>query len=136
VGAAANPGWLLWANGYLAQRITVPQSGTYLFRVTAHGSPALGGWPNLTAEFDGSAEDRNLVLDRVSLTPEFAARLISARADLQQHLPTLQWGAFPGRSYAAFQDRDQPLLPNPAPSLKRPSRLLVPKSLPEDETCA
>ena len=54
----ANPGgWLLWANGYVAQNISVTQAGTYLFNVFASGTPAQGGWPIMTLKIDGIAQD-------------------------------------------------------------------------------
>jgi hypothetical protein len=52
-GGASAGGWLLWANGYVAQNISVAQAGTYLFNVFASGTPALGGWPIMTLKIDG-----------------------------------------------------------------------------------
>jgi hypothetical protein len=56
-GGASAGGWLLWANGYVAQNISVAQAGTYLFNVFASGTPALGGWPIMTLKIDGLAQD-------------------------------------------------------------------------------
>ena len=57
IGGAGTGGWWLWANGYVAQDITVAQSGTYLFNVLAGGTPASGGWPHMTLKIDGYAMD-------------------------------------------------------------------------------
>jgi hypothetical protein len=56
-GGASSGGWLLWANGYVAQNINVTQAGSYLFNVFASGTPALGGWPIMTLKIDGVAQD-------------------------------------------------------------------------------
>jgi hypothetical protein len=56
-GGASSGGWLLWANGYVAQNISVAQAGTYLFNVSASGTPALGGWPQMSLKIDGRAQD-------------------------------------------------------------------------------
>ncbi len=57
VGGASPGGWLLWANGYVAQDITATQPGTYLFNILASGTPALGGWPHMILKIDGRAMD-------------------------------------------------------------------------------
>jgi hypothetical protein len=56
-GGASSGGWLLWANGYVAQNINVTQAGTYLFNVFASGTPVQGGWPVMTLKIDGTAQD-------------------------------------------------------------------------------
>ncbi len=56
-GSASGGGWLLWANGYVAQDITVAQAGTYLFNISASGTPVLGGWPQMSLRIDGRAQD-------------------------------------------------------------------------------
>lgn len=56
-GGASGSGWMLWANGYVAQDITVTQPGTYLFDVAARGTPALGEWPRMSLKIDGRAVD-------------------------------------------------------------------------------
>jgi hypothetical protein len=56
-GGASSGGWLLWANGYVAQNINVAQAGTYLFNVFASGTPVQGGWPIMTLKIDGTAQD-------------------------------------------------------------------------------
>jgi hypothetical protein len=56
-GGASPGGWLLWANGYVAQDITVTQPGSYLFNVAASGTPVLGGWPQMSLKIDGRAQD-------------------------------------------------------------------------------
>jgi len=43
-GAAVSGGWALYSNGYVAQDVTVPQSGTYLFSVKAR-APSRGRVP-------------------------------------------------------------------------------------------
>jgi len=88
-GSATAGGWNLFANGYVAQDITVPQSGSFLFGVLARGTPALGAWPRLSLRIDGvfrdavsvtsstwslfpyaPPEDRNLLLDLVRFGPD------------------------------------------------------------------
>jgi hypothetical protein len=56
-GGASTGGWLLWANGYVAQDIVASQPGTYLFNVLASGTPALGGWPQMSLKIDGRVQD-------------------------------------------------------------------------------
>jgi Glycosyl hydrolases family 2, TIM barrel domain/Ca-dependent carbohydrate-binding module xylan-binding/Glycosyl hydrolases family 2, sugar binding domain/Glycosyl hydrolases family 2 len=56
-GGASSGGWLLWANGYVAQNINVTQAGTYLFNILASGTPALGGWPQMSLKMDGVTQD-------------------------------------------------------------------------------
>ena len=56
-GGASSGGWLLWANGYVAQNINVTQAGTYLFNILASGTPALGGWPEMSLKIDGITQD-------------------------------------------------------------------------------
>ena len=56
-GGTSAGGWWLWQNGYVAQDITAAQAGTYLFNVRASGTPALGGWPQMSLKIDGRAVD-------------------------------------------------------------------------------
>jgi len=56
-GLAIAGGWLLNANGYVAQNITVSQAGSSLFGVLARGTPALGGYPRLSLRIDGVFQD-------------------------------------------------------------------------------
>jgi hypothetical protein len=56
-GGASSGGWLLWANGYVAQNINIAQAGTYLFNILASGTPALGGWPQMSLKIDGVTQD-------------------------------------------------------------------------------
>jgi hypothetical protein len=56
-GGASSGGWWLWANGYVAQNITVTQSGTYLFYISAKGTPVANGWPQMSLKIDGKAQD-------------------------------------------------------------------------------
>ena len=56
-GGPSPGGWLLWANGYVAQDINVAQAGTYLFNILASGTPALGGWPQMSLKIDGVTQD-------------------------------------------------------------------------------
>jgi hypothetical protein len=60
-GGAVSGGWLLWANGYAAQDITVAQAGSYLFNVLASGTPVLGGWPQMSLQIDGVTQDSVIV---------------------------------------------------------------------------
>ncbi len=56
-GSAGSGGWWLWWNGYVAQDINITQAGTYLFNISASGTPALGGWPQLSLQIDGVVQD-------------------------------------------------------------------------------
>lgn len=56
-GDAGSGGWWLWSDGYVAQDINVAQAGTYLFNILASGTPALGGWPQMSLKIDGVAQD-------------------------------------------------------------------------------
>ena len=56
-GGAGSGGWWLWSDGYVAQNINIAQAGTYLFNVSASGTPAQGGWPQMSLQIDGVAED-------------------------------------------------------------------------------
>ena len=60
-GSAGPGGWWLWSDGYVAQNINVAQAGTYLFSVQASGTPALGGWPQMSLQIDGVAQDSVIV---------------------------------------------------------------------------
>ena len=56
-GSAIAGGWVLSANGYVAEHITVAQAGPYLFGVTARGTPAYGVDPRLSLRIDGVFQD-------------------------------------------------------------------------------
>lgn len=56
-GGPSSGGWLLWANGYVAQDIQVARAGMYLFNILASGTPALGGWPQMSLKIDGVVQD-------------------------------------------------------------------------------
>ena len=56
-GGAVSGGWCLWSSGQVAQNITIPQQGTYLFNVRAYGSPAGGVWPLMSLRVDGRIQD-------------------------------------------------------------------------------
>ena len=60
-GSLGTGGWWLWSNGYVAQNINVVQAGTYLFNVQASGTSALGGWPQMSLQIDGVAQDSVIV---------------------------------------------------------------------------
>lgn len=60
-GSLGTNGWWLWSNGQVAQDIDVDQAGTYLFNVQASGTPALGGWPQMSLRIDGVAQDLVIV---------------------------------------------------------------------------
>jgi len=74
-GGASSGGWLLWSDGYVAQDINVAQAGTYLFNVLASGTPALGGWPQMSLKIDGVAQDSVTVPTNVSAYYTLAADL-------------------------------------------------------------
>ena len=46
-GSASSGGWWLYQNGYVAQNIVATEPGTYLFNISASGTPAFGGWPQM-----------------------------------------------------------------------------------------
>jgi hypothetical protein len=56
-GSASSGGWWLYANGYVAQDITVAQGGTYLFNILANGTSLGGVGPHMTLKIDGRALD-------------------------------------------------------------------------------
>jgi len=97
-GNASSGGWWLWANGYVAQTITASQPGTYLFNVLAKGTPAQGGWPQMTLKIDGRAQDSVTVP-----TGQLAAYTLSA--DLTAGLHQLAI-AFENDAYAPPEDRN------------------------------
>ena len=97
-GGASAGGWLLWANGYVAQNIYVPQAGTYLFNVLASGTPALGGWPLLTLKIDGIAQDSITV-------PSYQAAAYTLMADLTPGTHQLAL-SFDNDAYAPPEDRN------------------------------
>ena len=97
-GGASSGGWLLWANGYAAQDITVAQAGTYLFNVQASGTPALGGWPLMTLKIDGVAQDSVIV-------PTSQLAYYSLNADLTPGTHQLAI-SFDNDAYAPPEDRN------------------------------
>jgi hypothetical protein len=56
-GGPGPGGWWLYSNGYVAQNLDFGAGGTYLFNVKASGTPALGGWPQMSLMIDGVAQD-------------------------------------------------------------------------------
>jgi hypothetical protein len=60
-GSLGTGGWWLWSDGYVAQNINAAQAGTYLFSVQASGTPVLDGWPQMSLQIDGVAQDSVIV---------------------------------------------------------------------------
>jgi len=60
-GSATSGGWWLYGNGYVAQNIAITQAGTYLFHLSASGTPAFGGWPLMTLHIDNQVCDSTFV---------------------------------------------------------------------------
>ena len=56
-GSAVAGGWNLYANGYVAQNITVTTPGSYLFGVTARGTPLGGVFPHMVLRIDDTFAD-------------------------------------------------------------------------------
>lgn len=56
-GSASAGGWWLYDNGYVAVNIVIASPGTYLFNVSASGTPAFGGWPQMSLRIDGQVRD-------------------------------------------------------------------------------
>jgi hypothetical protein len=97
-GGASSGGWLLWANGYVAQDITVSQAGTYLFNVSASGTPVLGGWPQMSLKIDGRA------LDTVTVpTNQLTFYSLSANLTAGTHQLAV---SFDNDAYAPPEDRN------------------------------
>jgi hypothetical protein len=97
-GGANAGGWLLWANGYVAQTIYAAQAGTYLFNVSASGTPALGGWPQMTLKIDGRAQDTVTVS-----TGQLAFYSLSADLTAGNHEVAI---SFDNDAYAPPEDRN------------------------------
>ena len=89
VGGPGGGGWLLWANGYVAQDISVNQAGTYCFNVSASGTMALGGWPRLVLQIDGRTEDLVTVATN---DPPKVSQGQSVRLERLQAMPWVQNG--------------------------------------------
>ncbi len=97
-GGASAGGWLLWANGYVAQDITVTQPGSYLFNVLASGTPALGGWPQMSLKIDGRSQDTVTVP-----TNQLAFYTLSADLSAGTHQLAI---SFDNDAYAPPEDRN------------------------------
>ena len=97
-GGASSGGWMLWANGYVAQDITVAQAGTYLFNVSASGTPVLGGWPQMSLKIDGRAQDTVTVP-----TNQLAFYALSANLTAGTHQLAV---SFDNDAYAPPEDRN------------------------------
>jgi hypothetical protein len=134
-GGASSGGWLLWANGYVAQSINVTQAGTYLFNVFASGTPASGGWPIMTLKIDGVAQDSitvptNQVLAytlMADLTPgthqlaiSFDNDAYAPPEDRNLFLDQIQWGRDADNSPTALLTR-----PGAVAQVRRGSGLVI-----------
>jgi hypothetical protein len=81
-GGPGTGGWWLWSNGYVAQNISVAQPGTYLFNILASGTPALGGWPQMSLRIDGTPLDSISVPTNVSAWYTLSADLAAGTHQL------------------------------------------------------
>jgi hypothetical protein len=97
-GGASSGGWLLWANGYVAQNINVTQAGTYLFNVFASGTPVQGGWPIMTLKVNGAPQDSITVP-----TSQVAAYTLMADLTAGTHQLAI---SFDNDAYAPPEDRN------------------------------
>ena len=97
-GGAGSGGWWLWANGYVAQDITVTQDGVYLFSVAASGTPVQGGWPQMSLQIDGRVQDTVTV-------PSNQIAFYTLNADLAPGVHQLAI-AFDNDAYAPPEDRN------------------------------
>ena len=97
-GSADSGGWWLWSNGYVAQDIAIRQAGTYLFNVSASGTPVLGGWPQMSLKIDGRAQDTVTV-------PTNQLAFYSLSADLTAGTHQLAI-SFDNDAYAPPEDRN------------------------------
>ena len=123
-GSAASGGWWLWQNGYVAQNLNVIQGGSYLFNVQASGTPALGGWPQMSLLIDGVVQDSVIV-------PTNQLAYYSLNADLTPGIHQLAI-SFDNDAYAPPEDRNLFLTQilwgraadgNPATVLTRPGAI-------------
>ena len=97
-GGSAAGGWWLYSAGYVAQNISVSQAGLHLFNVKARGTPAAGGWPQMSLKIDGRAQDS------VSVTSTQIA-FYTVSADLTPGVHQLAL-SFDNDFYAAPEDRN------------------------------
>jgi hypothetical protein len=97
-GSASSGGWWLYANGYVAQDISVAPSGTYLFNVLAKGTPLGGVGPHMTLKIDGRA------LDAITVpTNTLAYYTLSADLTVGTHQLAIY---FDNDAYAPPEDRN------------------------------
>jgi hypothetical protein len=97
-GNASAGGWWLYANGYVAQNLTILQNGTYLFNILAKGTPALGGWPHITLKIDGKAVDAITLLTNTPAYYTLSAELTAGTHQLAVY--------FDNDAYAPPEDRN------------------------------
>jgi hypothetical protein len=97
-GNASSGGWWLWSNGEVAQSISVAQPGTYLFNVSAKGTPVAGGWPQMSLKIDGRAQDSISVP-----TNQLAFYTLSADLTTGAHQLAI---SFDNDAYAPPEDRN------------------------------
>ena len=97
-GGPGSGGWWLWSNGYVAQDINAAQAGTYLFNVLASGTPALGGWPQMSLQIDGVTQDSVTVP-----TNQLAYYTLSAELTPGTHQLAV---SFDNDAYAPPEDRN------------------------------
>jgi hypothetical protein len=97
-GGPGPGGWWLYANGYVAQSVNFTSAGTYLFSVKASGTPALGGWPQMSLMIDGVIQDSVTVS-----TNQLAYYALSAEVTPGMHQLAI---SFDNDAYAPPEDRN------------------------------
>jgi len=97
-GGAVTGGWELWAAGYVGQHLTISQPGSYLFSVTARGTPAAGVYPLMTLRIDGEVQDAVFLQDNT-----WRAYTLSADLTAGDHLVAI---SFDNDFYQPPEDRN------------------------------
>ena len=97
-GVAGQGGWLLYANGYVAQPVNFASAGNYLFNVKASGTPALGVWPQMSLMIDGVVQDTVTVPSN-----QLAYYALSAQVGSGVHQLAI---SFDNDAYAPPEDRN------------------------------
>ena len=98
VGGPTSGGWILWANGYVAQTINITQPGQYQFGIVARGTPQGGGWPHMVLRIDGTITDAITVTSADWQTWPLSANLTAGSHELAI--------AFDNDSYSPPEDRN------------------------------
>jgi len=97
-GGAVAGGWELWENGYVGQNLVFPASGSYLFSITARGTPVAGVYPHMSLNLDGQVQDSIFLRDNT-----WQAYTLSADVTAGSHLFTI---SFDNDAYQPPEDRN------------------------------